>query len=717
VSAVAQLSYVRAKGVLPPYPSFSSVLARSLDLLSPGERLSVSEAAEKYDLIVSASYSGPWKRDDTPYMVEPADITDSRKYMGVVFAGPARTGKTKALIQNPILKRMICNPCSIHVTQMDRVAARNFTIEKINSMLRHSPEFRKRLVSRGSSLGNTFDKVFRGDSHLTIGWPVASQLASRDIMLTMSTDHDKMPDDIEGEGDLWTLMSKRHQTFGSLGMSVAESSPRKEIQDKDFAPASIHEAPPCGGILGLYNLGTRGRYYWCCLHCSTVFEADFKHLRYEERDTISETAATTYLLCPNDECGGVMMPSDKHHLNQSENGAGWLHESKDGTRAVPLDHDDVRPSKIASYWMKGTAAAYQSWPSLVENWLLANALFEQTGDEQALRSTTNVDQGHPYLPRAVDSSMELSTERLMNAATWRELGVLPDDVLFVLVQVDVQPNRFVVQVDGYGAGLECWLIDRFDISTPPENAPGGARDPKTGEAKRTVQPHLYEEDWAVLGELHKRFWPYADAKSGLCPAAIIIDSGGAAGTTERAYRFWRKQKRKGLERRYYLYKGVGGENVARAKLRAPENQSAKAYKNQLEVKIVFAATDRLKDEVAASLVREEPGPGAYHLPSTLARNYFQEFCAEHRVPDKGWAKKKSHFRNESLDLTVMSRAVLIVLGAEKINWQSPVDWAIAGEANRFSVRIDENGDAVRSEKKTSAGAALAAAKRNMIKRR
>ncbi|EHC65541.1 tail fiber assembly like-protein, partial [Salmonella enterica subsp. enterica serovar Johannesburg str. S5-703] len=69
------------------------------------------------------------------------------------------------------------------------------------------------------------------------------------------TDYDRFPEDIDGEGDGFSLASKRTTTFMSAGMTLAESSPGREITDVKWRRSSPHEAPPTTGILSLYNRG------------------------------------------------------------------------------------------------------------------------------------------------------------------------------------------------------------------------------------------------------------------------------------------------------------------------------------------------------------------------------------------------------------------------------------------------------------------------------
>ena len=70
------------------YQSLTEIVLDMADILRPAERLSVSQAAEKYRYLNNqGSYVGPWKNETTPYMVEPMDALTSRDYNAVVFVG------------------------------------------------------------------------------------------------------------------------------------------------------------------------------------------------------------------------------------------------------------------------------------------------------------------------------------------------------------------------------------------------------------------------------------------------------------------------------------------------------------------------------------------------------------------------------------------------------------------------------------------------------
>ncbi|MCP4932725.1 MAG: hypothetical protein GY927_00645, partial [bacterium] len=358
-----RLDYYLNKGVLPGFVQPAQILIDALEVLAPTIDLSPSECGEEYRLIDGLKYDNLL----TPYLVEPSEMTINRRYKAVIYVGTVQSGKTTTLVENTILHRMICDPCDIHVTQMDKEAAGRYSRGKIDKMIRESEELRNRLIARGDTLGNVFNKQFRGNATLSIGWPVPSQLASRDIPVMITTDRDRIGDDIGDEGDILPMMLARNTRFGSRGISIVESSPGRDIKDETWSPSTIHEAPPCDGILSYYNSGTRARYYWKCPHCGGRFEPEFKHLKYDDEGSAFERGQSVYMVCPLGKCGGVIEPGEKYDMNQAANGAGWLHEHRDGKRAVRLGHKDIRRARYVSYWQKGPVAAYQNWGDMVSS--------------------------------------------------------------------------------------------------------------------------------------------------------------------------------------------------------------------------------------------------------------------------------------------------------------------------------------------------------------
>jgi len=654
------------------YASLATVLRQARPALQPPDRIVVSEAAAKYRRISNEAYNGPWRNDVAPYMIEPMDMSTSRRFRCIGFAGPARTAKTDALVLNVIAHRVICQPRKMLVVHIGRNEARDFSLEKLGPMIRATPEVGRRQLP-GRANDNIFDKRFQGGMRLSVGYPVIGQLSARDLPDVLFTDYDRMTENVDGEGSPFSLGRKRTQTFGSLGKVIAESSPGRPILDEDWKPSvsEPHRAPPCTGILAIYNEGTRGRWYWPCRECKGEFEPDFSILHFAKAGSAADRAATVTAACPH--CGAIYEHRHKTELNQAGR---WLHEGRNG-QLMPIGDMD-RDVDTASYWMKGTAAAFQDWRQLTLTYLNAVEHYRLTGDEQNLKTTINVDQGLPYLPRNLSGS-DVTLDFLKGKAAEAVQKVAPAQARFITVAVDVQSNRFVVQVEAWGEGLERWLIDRFDIHTPPEGAPN-ADD-------RAIDPARFPEDWEALFPLLEQAYPVAGTDCSLQPVALIADSGGAAGVTSNAYAFYRKARKDGFRRRVFIAKGQPGFDRPRALEKAPEKvggQRRRKGQAPSDLLIVNVGTDVLKDEVLAALARNESGQITYHIPGWIDEAVLKEFTAERRT-DKGYRKKEGQVRNEALDLAVYGRALAIVLRAEKINWQAPPDWARTVPENSFSV--------------------------------
>jgi len=383
--------------------SFASAAAIRRDvaeLIRPPRRVRASvAAADVMRVVMGDGTVREWDPTLTPYMVEPLDCMASRRYDSVIFAGPARTGKTLALIAGYVAYKIECDPGDGLIVQISEEKAREFSKKTIDRMLTYSPRLRDRLSSRGHD-NNVHDRTFRAGNYLGIKWPSKNVLASSDYQFVLLTDFDRLAADIDGEGDPFTLAGKRTQTFGSTGMTMAESSPGREVLDPDWRrpEEEPHMAPPTTGILSLFNHGDRRRWYWQCPHCSEWFQPVMEHF--------DRTAARAF--CPH--CGTQLDPAAKRALNA---GGRWLPE---GCKLTPEGEviGTARPGRVASFWMEGPAAAYQSWQSLAEKLQRAEAEFETLGSQESLRSVINTDWGRPYASRVAAKTR--SSMRLMDRA-------------------------------------------------------------------------------------------------------------------------------------------------------------------------------------------------------------------------------------------------------------------------------------------------------------
>lgn len=635
-------------------------------ILRAPRRMRVADAVAQYMRVpMGAGNSVPWDPLVAPYVIEPMNCLASREYDAVIFVGPARTGKTIGLIDGWVIYNVICDPADMLIIQMTEEKAREHSKKRLARTFRVSPEVVSRL-SPNKNDNNVYDRTFLAGNYLKIGWPSVNIMSSSDYKCVALTDYDRFPEDIDGEGDAFSLASKRTTTFMSSGMTLVESSPGRDVKDVKWRRTSPHEAPPTTGILSLYNRGDRRRWYWPCPHCGEYFQpcgdvvAGFRDIA----DPVLASEAA-YIQCPF--CSGRIMPEQKRELN----GRGvWLRDGEsinaDGSR-----YGDPRRSRIASFWMEGPAAAYQTLSQLVYKLLTAEQEYETTGSEETLKTVINTDWGLPYLPRA--SMEQRKSELLEQRAEPVPSRSVPDGVNFLVATVDVQAGRhrrFVVQVTGYGSRGERWIIDRYNITQ-------SLRGDSDGESQR-IDPASYPEDWDVLlTDVFHKSWPLASNPSQqMRLMAMAVDSGGEDGVTDNAYKFWRRCRRDGLGKRIYLFKG---DSIRRAKLITrtfPDNTGRTGRRAQAagDVPLWLLQTDALKDRVNNALWRDSPGPGYVHFPDWLGSWFYDELTYEERSSDGKWSKP-GRGANEAFDLMVYAEALVILHGYEKIRWPDAPEWA------------------------------------------
>lgn len=668
------MSNVKKPSTTKSYSGVGEIICDLSLMLNPPEDLSVSQAAEKYRYINQpGAYVGPWKNSTVRYMVEPMDLFTSRRYNGLVFVGPAQCAKTDSLVINVLAYSIKVDPMDMMLVCPTMLDGRDFGIRRIDRLHRHSEAIGEMLLPTADA-DNRFDKQYTTGMLFTIGWPTPSQLAGKPIGRIILTDRDRMPDDVEGDGEPFDLAQKRTTTFGSYAMTVAESSPSREVSNPKWIPQSPHQAPPCEGILKLYNRGDRRRWYWPCPFCDRYFEGQFKHLEWDTdmEGSNLDRAVTVRMRCPH--CAEAIHPDFREDMQLF---GMWV---KDG-QGVDAQGHIIGPeprTSIASFWLRGVAAAFASWKALVEAYLNANDEYNRTGSEEALKKFYNNDLGEPYTPK---SQMELRLPEVLKARAEKLTErKVPYGVRFLVATIDVQKNQFVVQVMGVlpGAKFDMVLVDRFDIRK--------SKRLDDDDDALWVKPSTYTEDWDLITEqVIEREYELDDGSGRLMGIKIVgCDSGGRAGVTSMAYTYYRRLREENKHRRFFLLKGDGRPNQPRTRISYPDS-SKKDMKAAArgDIPVLLLNSNAIKDDLDGRLDCMEPGKGMMRFPSWLSDSFFGELCVEMRT-EKGW-ENISGQRNEAFDLCYYAIGLCVseLIRIEVINWLEAPGWAAEWDHNDF----------------------------------
>lgn len=669
------------------YKTIEEMVLAASEAVRPPERINVWEAAEKYRYINNpGSFVGKFDVGLTPYLKEPMEMLTSLDYTGMIFVGPAQCAKSD-MSTSWMTYSAICDPADMMHIDKSQSAARDWYQRRVEKLMRDTPDVKSRVMP-GSHHQSTYSTRFTSGMLYTLSWPTVNELSGKPVGRLWLADYDRMDEDVGGEGSPYDLAVQRMKSFGRFGMCAAESSPSRTIENSRWMAKTPHEAPPTTGILALYNRGDRRRWFWPCLSCGEAFEPDFSLLRWPDSADMLESAEQVTMNCPH--CDHAYRDAAHEQSNtpgkRGVNKSGfWLKDNEKYDPETGEVHGDPIRSRIASFWLKGPAAAFADWTDMTLKYLKAVEEFENTGSEESLKTTINTDQGLPYLPAGIEA--ERLPEELKARA--RDLGdkAVPEGVRFLIATVDVQKTRFEVQIHGIGPAAdedgimrpEFYIIDRFKIRK-------SARLDEDGDP-RPLDPAGYVEDWHLLtDQILLKTYPLND-KSGrfMQIRQMAVDSGGRAGVTANAYDYWRQLRKdpegRNFHRRVQLLKGEPKPTAPLVKIDYP-NAERKDRRAQArgEVPVMFINSNSAKDMTNNILGRTEPG-GMVHFPDWLEDWWYVELTAESKTA-KGWINPGKR-QNEAWDLLVYCVAFCHSsrINLYKINWSEPPSWAAEWDAN------------------------------------
>ncbi|MDC7288528.1 phage terminase large subunit family protein [Blautia schinkii] len=556
--------------------------------VAPPPLLTVSEWADSYRRLSAeaAAEPGQWNTDRAPYQRAIMDAVNDAEVEEIVIKSSAQVGKTE-LILNVIGFFIDYDPAPILVLQPTLDMAQAFSKDRLAPMIRDTPALHGKVKDvRSRDSGNTIlHKKFPG-GHVTIaGANSASSLASRPIRIVLMDEIDRYPASAGTEGNPIKLAEKRTATFWNR-KKIKVSTPTDKLTsqiEKEYETGTMEEwNVPCP-CCGKYQ-----PYEWARVHFSDVtMECKFCTERFSEVD--------------------------------------W----KAGEGKYIAEHPERK--KKRSFHLNELASPWKHWEEIIEEFKDANRAVKESGDVERLKVWINTTLGEAWEERgesADDDSLLNRRERYM--------ADLPEGVLLVTAGIDVQDDRFEVEITGWGRGYESWGIKYEKIF---------------GDLEK-------EETWAKLEEYLDRELYFEDGHS-LLIACSCIDTGGHF--TTQTYKFLKRMERK--NKRIYGIKGMGGPGLPLIyKL---------STNNNLKVKVFILGVDSGKEILMTRLKTVDEGPGFCHFPINKDRGYDETYIkglnSEQRViqmkdgrPVMKWVKKTGT-RNEPLDLRNYSTAAAEIL--------------------------------------------------------
>ena len=630
------------------------------------------EACDKHLFIADTGGVVKFDSSIAPYMRKPLERAFSRQCQELIVKGPARSAKTKTLLDGVVFYRTWQNPCDILLIFATQKTAHGYSDKELGRMVRNTEPLQKLRTSNRHDDGIE-RKRFKNDATITINSATTDALSAQGYGVVIFTDYDRADDDGNGagsEGDKFGRGAKRTLQAGSDGITIAEASPsRTPIRDQQGLKP--HQAPKAGGITALYNDGTCEVWYWICPSCDKWFIEKWELLQWE-----TGKPKTAHIKCPH--CDHYIIPNEKYDLNLTGDYMFPGEVNEKGER-LPIKTPDLTRS---SFWFEGLCAAFNDWVTMVSEYIKAQEHYVDYGDESKLQVFFNTTVGRPYIPIAVDS--ELTSDRLMERTHDHQLekGIAPSDTRFLLATVDVQGganSRFDVQVTAFTVGCQWQPIDSFQILVNDDKR-------VAGEAQR-VQPHVYVDDWdPLIDRVINKEYEIAGTDQTIVCRLCLCDSGGSdneegeGNTTFHAYQFYRKLQKMGLHNRFLLVKGNPRAFRERewdgwTKISFPDSKADSPMAARGDIPLLNINSNVVKSSVYSSLMNEQPdSPRYFRTPYWAKLNWYNQLLSEEKNDKGQWFCPKGK-NNEPFDHAQYCFAGLWEIKAMAINWDSPPNWA------------------------------------------
>jgi phage terminase large subunit GpA-like protein len=529
------------------------------------------------------------------------------KFKRVTLVCGAQMAKTEALF-NVMGHRLEDDPKPILYIGPTQKLVESYSEGRVMPMIKTCETLWERLA-KGKK--NKITEKFIGGVRLGFGWAgSATELAGHPAALVLVDERDRMTM-VKGEGDPVSLAEARTSTYPDGKVIVASTPTVGNVKSEFNAETGIEhwgvgdEEELASPIWRLWQKGTRAEWAWPCPHCREYFVPRFKHLHWPEKSTPDEARTKTKLACP--KCGALIDDLDKSSMNARGRFV------CPGQRITPSGEvlGDAPKSTNASFWISGLCSPWRSFGSRAADFLGA----VRVGNQDEVQVALNTGCGELY---ALGGDAP-AWEAVRALAEGYESGSCPGGVQMITCAVDVQKDRLVYGIRGWGYNSESWLIEADEIH---------------GET-------AHDAVWMELSELLTRDY------DGKTIRRMFIDSGYKPGEKERnpdnqIYMFC------------YRHRGIAfptkGHDTQDRPVKASKidiTYRGKLIKNGLD--LWHVDSDYCKSWVHARIEWPHGEPGAWHLPVDVTDDYCQQVTAEARTVNPSgkivWIRirKSNHF--------------------------------------------------------------------------
>lgn len=380
----------------------------ALKVLTPPEKLSVSEWSEKYRVLdaKSSARPGPWRNNVTPYLNDIMDEFNSITTEEITFVKPTQVGGTEAL-QNALGYIVMQDPSPVIIVYPTEDLAESVSENRLQPMLRLSPELKKRFKElRTSKL-----EIQCEDMYITlVGANSPAGLSSRPVKYVLLDEVDKFPGASKKEANPIKLAKERTKTFPDRKIFQA-STPT-------LRTGHIWKAKEGADI--------EKHYFVPCPHCGDDIELKFQQIKWSQDEKLSyiDRAETAKYCCQ--ECGGII---EDRHKPTMLNGGKWK-----------VVRQRTQFPKRVAYWMNTLYSPFVKFSEIAKEFLTTK------DDPEEFQNFVNSWLAEPW----EDTKLKTNAETVLEAQTELEEFVVPKWAELLTGGVDVQENSLYWTIRAWG---------------------------------------------------------------------------------------------------------------------------------------------------------------------------------------------------------------------------------------------------------------------------
>lgn len=459
----------------------------------------------------------------------------------------AQVGWTE-ILNNVIGFHVDQDPSPVLLLQPTLEMAEAWSKDRLAPMIRDTPCLRDRIADpKARDSGNTLlHKRFSGGHLSIVGANSPSGLASRPIRVLLCDEVDRFPVSAGAEGDPIDLARKRTTTFWNRKILMGSTPTIKGASRIESAFGQSDQ-----------------RYYFVpCPHCGEFQRLIWSQVRWD--DGKPETA---HYVCS--ACGVLLTDRDKPAMLRAGEWRG----------SEPFNG-------IAGFHISELYSPWSTFPEMAAAFTRAKKLPE------TLKTWINTALGETW----EETGATVEPGSLLERREQYGPENIPEGVLLLTAGVDTQDDRVEVQLDGWGADEENWIVEQKVFRGDPG------------------KPAL----WLEVDEYLLQRFQTEDGRQ-LFIEAVAVDSGGHH--TQAVYQFVVSRK----QRRVWAIKGMAGAG----KLAWPKVASRTA---KSRAKVYILGVDTIKGVLYGRLSKvPEPGPGYIHLPHSADEEFCKQLTSEKAV--------------------------------------------------------------------------------------